>query len=95
LRFGSRKKGCREADLRKADMLMFLARDSVISNPCQWHDFAKPLALRGYRLGLYRLCKLTERVVIQQKLSAGWRIDLLFGSMSASLRNRPFFVAPK
>jgi hypothetical protein len=39
LRFGSRKEGSREADLRKADMLMFLARDSVISNPCHWHDF--------------------------------------------------------
>jgi hypothetical protein len=39
LRFGSRKEGSREADLRKADMLMFLARDSVVSNPCHWHDF--------------------------------------------------------
>jgi hypothetical protein len=29
----------READLRKAEMLMFLARNEVISNPCHWHDF--------------------------------------------------------
>jgi hypothetical protein len=39
LRFGSRKDGNREADLRKAEMLMFLARNEVISNPCHWHDF--------------------------------------------------------
>jgi hypothetical protein len=39
LRFGIRKEGSRESDLRKADMLMFLARNDVISNPCHWHDF--------------------------------------------------------
>jgi len=39
LRFGTRKEGSRESDLRKADMLMFLARNDVISNPCHWHDF--------------------------------------------------------
>jgi hypothetical protein len=39
LRFGTRKVGSREADLRKAEMLMFLARNEVISNPCHWHDF--------------------------------------------------------
>jgi hypothetical protein len=39
LRFGTRKDGSRESDLRKADMLMFLARNEVISNPCHWHDF--------------------------------------------------------
>jgi hypothetical protein len=39
LRFGTRKAGSREADLRKADMLMFLARNEVISNACHWHDF--------------------------------------------------------
>jgi hypothetical protein len=39
LRFGSRKDGSREADLRKAEMLMFLARNEVISNPCHWHAF--------------------------------------------------------
>jgi hypothetical protein len=39
LRFGSRKDGSHEADLRKAEMLMFLARNEVISNPCHWHDF--------------------------------------------------------
>ena len=37
LRFGTRKDGSREADLRKAEMLMLLARNEVISNPCHWH----------------------------------------------------------
>jgi hypothetical protein len=39
LRFGLRKDGSREVDLRKAEMLMFLARNDVISNPCHWHAF--------------------------------------------------------
>jgi hypothetical protein len=39
LRFGTRKVGVRDADIRKAEMLMFLARNDVISNPCHWHDF--------------------------------------------------------
>ena len=39
LRFGTRKDGNREVDLRKAEMLMFLARNEVISNPCHWHAF--------------------------------------------------------
>jgi hypothetical protein len=39
LRFGARKDGSRESDLRKADMLMFLARNEIISNSCHWHDF--------------------------------------------------------
>jgi hypothetical protein len=39
LRFGTRKDGSREADLRKAEMLMFLARNEVISKSCHWHDF--------------------------------------------------------
>ena len=43
LRFGIRKDGSREADLRKAQMLMFLARNEVISNPCHWHAFPPSL----------------------------------------------------
>ena len=39
LRFGIRKDGSRPADLRKAQMLMFLARNEVISNACHWHAF--------------------------------------------------------
>jgi hypothetical protein len=39
LRFGTRKAGSCEADIRKAQMLMFLARNEVISNPCHWHAF--------------------------------------------------------
>ena len=37
LRFGSRKERSREADIRKAEMLMLLARNDVISNSCHWH----------------------------------------------------------
>jgi hypothetical protein len=39
LRFGTRKAGAPHADIRKAEMLMFLARNEVISNACHWHDF--------------------------------------------------------
>ena len=34
-----RKDGSRPADLRKAQILMFLARNEVISNACHWHAF--------------------------------------------------------
>jgi hypothetical protein len=37
VRFGTR--GHREPDLRNAQMLMFLARNEVISNACHWHAF--------------------------------------------------------
>jgi hypothetical protein len=37
LGFGTR--GYREPNLRKAEMLMFLARNEVISNSCHWHEF--------------------------------------------------------
>jgi hypothetical protein len=37
LLFGSRKKGCRDADIRKAEMLMQLARHEVISDASYWH----------------------------------------------------------
>ena len=43
LRFGIRKEGSRVADLRKAQMLMFLARNEVISNACHWHAFPPSL----------------------------------------------------
>jgi hypothetical protein len=39
LRLGTYKPGKPKADLRKAEMLMFLARNEVISNPCHWHAF--------------------------------------------------------
>lgn len=39
LRFGTRKPGVRDADIRKAELLMFLARNEVISNSCHWHEF--------------------------------------------------------
>jgi hypothetical protein len=39
LRFGVRKDGNGEPDIRKAEMLMYLARNEVISNPCHWHAF--------------------------------------------------------
>jgi hypothetical protein len=47
LRFGARKDGSREVDLRNAEMLMFLARNEVISNPCHWHDFAPSPRILG------------------------------------------------
>ncbi|MFZ2077013.1 MAG: hypothetical protein WAV38_10295 [Xanthobacteraceae bacterium] len=43
LRFGTRKAGVRDADIRKAEMLMFLARHEVISKSCHWHDFPPSL----------------------------------------------------
>jgi hypothetical protein len=47
LRFGLRKDGSRVADLRKAQILMFLARNEVISNACHWHAFPpSPRTLR-------------------------------------------------
>ena len=49
LRFGSRKDGSRSADLRKAEMLMFLARNEVISKSCHWHDIS---AVAPYALGV-------------------------------------------
>jgi len=39
LRFGTRKDGSRPADLRKAQILMFLARNEVISNANHWYAF--------------------------------------------------------
>ena len=39
LRFGSPQEGGRRIGLRKAQMLMFLARNEVISKSCHWHDF--------------------------------------------------------
>jgi uncharacterized coiled-coil protein SlyX len=45
LRFGVRKVGVRDADIRKAEMLMFLARNEVISNSCHWHAFPPSRAI--------------------------------------------------
>jgi hypothetical protein len=39
LRFGTRKDGSRPADLRKAQILMFLARNEVISDANHWYAF--------------------------------------------------------
>ena len=39
LRFGTRKTGSRESDIRKAEMLMFLARHEIIGKSCHWHAF--------------------------------------------------------
>ena len=35
----TRKARVRDADIRKAELLMFLARNEVISKSCHWHDF--------------------------------------------------------
>jgi hypothetical protein len=37
LRHGAAKPGSREADIRKAQILMFVARNDVLSNPSHWH----------------------------------------------------------
>jgi hypothetical protein len=64
LRFGHpAKAGSREADIRKAEMLMLLARNELISNPCHWHALpASPRTL--YELTqvspAQRLLKLIE-----------------------------------
>ncbi len=39
LHFGTQKAGSRQADLRKAQMLMLLARQEVISNANRWYAF--------------------------------------------------------
>jgi hypothetical protein len=39
LRFGTQKHGSRVSDVRKAEMLVLLARNEVIANPCHWHAF--------------------------------------------------------
>jgi hypothetical protein len=39
LRFGTQKVGVPHADIRQAEMLMFLARNDVISKSCHWHAF--------------------------------------------------------
>jgi hypothetical protein len=61
LRFGTRKVGVRDADIRKAEMLMFLARNEVISNPCHWHAFppSNPHALGA---NVEKLSKSGQRI---------------------------------
>jgi hypothetical protein len=69
LRFGTRKVGVRDADIRKAEMLMFLARNEVISNPCHWHDF--PPSPRS----LWELTHIAKRMGYHE----GRRANLLSG----------------
>jgi hypothetical protein len=47
LRFGTRKVGVRDADIRKAEMLMFLARNEVISTRVTGTTFRPRLARFG------------------------------------------------
>jgi hypothetical protein len=65
LRFGTSKQGSREADLRKAEMLMFLARDKVISKPCHWH--ALPPSIRT----LYELTQIRPKERLVQLIEKG------------------------
>ena len=63
LRFGTQKQGSRVSDLRKAEMLMLLARNEVISNACHWHAF--PPSIRTLyeltQVGQAQLLKLIEK----------------------------------
>jgi len=55
LRFGAPPKtGSRDANLRQAEMLMLLARNEVIANPCHWH--ALPPSIRT----LYELTQVDK-----------------------------------
>ena len=86
LRFGARKEGSRVSDLRKAEMLMFLARNEVISNPCHWH--ALPPSIRTLYeltqiLPKQRLLKLIEK----GKVHAGTTREEAIGFQPKSKRS--------
>ena len=70
LRFGARKSNTREADLRKAEMLMFLARNEVISNPCHWHDFP-PSPRTLWELTQIRPKQRLLELIAQGKVNSG------------------------
>ena len=63
LQFCSRNEGSREADLRKAEMLMLLARHEVISKSCHWH--ALPPSIRT----LYELTQNSARAAVRRQHS--------------------------
>jgi hypothetical protein len=70
LRFGARKSNTREADLRKAEMLMFLARNEVISNPCHWHAFP-PSPRTLWELTQVRPKQRLLELIAQGKVNSG------------------------
>jgi hypothetical protein len=69
LRFGTQKHGSRVSDLRKAEMLMQLARHDVISKSCHRHDF--PPSIRT----LYELTQVDKgrllKLIKNGKVHAG------------------------
>ena len=70
LRFGVPKDGDREPDLRKAEMLMFLARNEVISNPCHWHAFP-PSPRTLWELTQIRPKQRLLELIAQGKVNSG------------------------
>ena len=82
LRFGSRKEGSREADLRKAEMLMFLARNEVISKSCHWHDF--PPSLRT----LWELTQIRPKQRLLELIAKGEINSGMTREEAVSLRHR-------
>jgi hypothetical protein len=85
LRFGAPKLGGRESDLRKAQMLMFLARHEVISNACHWH--ALPPSIRT----LYELTQVNNKrlldLIERGKVHAGTTREEAIGFQPKSKRS--------
>ena len=70
LRFGSPKDGSREADIRKAQMLMNLAAHDVISNASHWH--ALPPSIRTlYELTQIRPPQRLLKLIEKGRIHAG------------------------
>jgi hypothetical protein len=65
LRFGTRKSGAPHADIRKAQMLMFVARNEVLSNANHW--FAFPPSWRT----LYELTQIRPKQRLLQLIADG------------------------
>jgi len=82
LRFGTRRDGSRPADLRKAEMLMFLARNEVISNSCHWHDF--PPSIRT----LWELTQIRPKQRLLELIASGAVNSAMTREEAVALRHR-------
>jgi hypothetical protein len=86
LRFGGQPKAhSREANIRQAEMLMFLARHEVISNACHWH--ALPPSIRT----LYELTQVNNKrlldLIERGKVHAGTTREEAIGFQPKSKRS--------
>ena len=70
LHLGTRKDGNREPHLRKAEMLMFLARNEIISNSCHWHDFP-PLPCTLWELTQIRPKQRLRELIANGTINSG------------------------